>query len=67
MPTGVAQLAVAIAQRLGLTATQTQEIQQAAEIHDLGKIATSDAILTKPAPPSTPEQAFVREHRGAVM
>lgn len=41
----VAQLAAAIARQLGLSPLQAREIQQAAELHDIGTIAIPDAIL----------------------
>ncbi len=58
----VAQLAAAIARQLGLSTLQAQELQQAAELHDIGKIAIPYAILQKPGPLSDHEQALVHQH-----
>jgi putative nucleotidyltransferase with HDIG domain len=44
---GVARFAVAIAQELMLSARDIENIREACELHDLGKIGVDDAILTK--------------------
>jgi diguanylate cyclase (GGDEF)-like protein len=59
---GVARLAGAVASRLGLGEADTAEIQRGAQLHDLGKIAIPDAILSKPGALTDDEWAFVRQH-----
>jgi HD domain-containing protein len=46
----VAQYAVAIARELDLEESLVELIEQAAAVHDLGKIAVPDRILLKPGP-----------------
>jgi diguanylate cyclase (GGDEF)-like protein len=58
----VAELACAVAHRLGLPQEEVESIRQAAELHDLGKVAIPDAILFKPGPLSESEWAFIRRH-----
>jgi two-component system, cell cycle response regulator len=47
---------------MGLTGEEQQQLQQAAELHDVGKVAIPDAILHKPGPLDEEEWAFVRRH-----
>jgi diguanylate cyclase (GGDEF)-like protein len=58
----VADLACAVARRLGLPREEIENIRQAAELHDLGKVAIPDAILFKPGALSDSEWAFIRRH-----
>jgi two-component system cell cycle response regulator len=58
----VAELAERTARRLGLAAEEVERIRHAGELHDAGKVAIPDAILSKPGPLSEDEWAFVRRH-----
>lgn len=58
----VAALAEATAERLGLSAEQVEHVRLAAELHDIGKVAIPDAILTKPGPLSEQEWEYMRRH-----
>ncbi len=58
----VADLAVAVAQELGLQQEEVVDVRRAAELHDIGKIAVPAAILEKPGPLSEEEWTFVRRH-----
>ena len=58
----VAALATATAERFSLTVEDVEQIRQAAELHDVGKVAIPDAILEKPAPLDESEWAFMRRH-----
>ncbi|HWH93345.1 MAG TPA: diguanylate cyclase [Baekduia sp.] len=58
----VAELAVAVARRLGLSPAEVEQIRQAADLHDVGKVAIPDAILDKPGPLDDEEWAFMRRH-----
>jgi diguanylate cyclase (GGDEF)-like protein/putative nucleotidyltransferase with HDIG domain len=58
----VAELAVAVARRLGMTAEDVDEIARAAELHDVGKVGIPDAILDKPGPLDGDEWEFMRQH-----
>jgi len=58
----VSELAVTIAEQLGLPEWEIRLIASAALIHDLGKIAISDAILQKPAALNTEEYEAIKSH-----
>jgi two-component system, cell cycle response regulator len=58
----VAELAVGVATELGMDAEQRDEVARAAELHDTGKVAIPDAILSKPGPLDEAEWAFMRRH-----
>ena len=56
----VAQLADQLCERLGLSTEERGRIRQAAELHDIGKVAIPDDILHKPGPLDPAEWAFIR-------
>ena len=58
----VAHYAVEIAQSLGFDTLRTQQMRRAGLLHDVGKLAVSNAILDKPGPLSDDEWAIVRRH-----
>jgi len=58
----VAELALAVAEQLGMEAEQRDETYRAAQLHETGKMAIPDAILNKPGPLEEPEWEFVRQH-----
>ena len=58
----VALLAQGVGVRLGLRAHELYEVVRAAELHDIGKMAIPDAILTKPGPLDEGEWEFMRQH-----
>ncbi|MEM7048044.1 MAG: HD domain-containing phosphohydrolase [Acidobacteriota bacterium] len=47
---------------LGLGVTELEELMLTATLHDVGKLATPDSILRKPAPLSTQEKEVMRRH-----
>ena len=55
-------LAVIIAQELGLSQSELDDISHGALLHDIGKIAIPDAILLKPGPLTDEERAVMRQH-----
>jgi diguanylate cyclase (GGDEF)-like protein len=59
---GVAELAAGVAEELGLDAEERDEVRRAAELHDVGKMAIPDAILSKPGPLDQAEWEFIRKH-----
>jgi two-component system cell cycle response regulator len=59
---GVAELAVATAERLGIDGEELTQLRHAAALHDIGKVAIPDAIIDKPAALSDDEWAFMRRH-----
>jgi putative nucleotidyltransferase with HDIG domain len=58
----VTELAVALAETLGLAEEDVNTIRYAAILHDIGKIGISEAILTKPGPLIPSERAVVEAH-----
>jgi two-component system, cell cycle response regulator len=59
---GVAELAEQTARRLGLSDEEAEQVSHAAELHDIGKVAIPDAILSKPSPLDPREWEFIRRH-----
>jgi two-component system, cell cycle response regulator len=59
---GVAMLAGAVAERLGLSTGEVDEVVRAAQLRDIGKLGIPDGILGKPGPLTQQEIAYVREH-----
>jgi two-component system cell cycle response regulator len=59
---GVAEMASEIATRLDLQPEESDRLGLAAELHDIGKIAIPDRILSKPGPLDAEEWAFMRRH-----
>ena len=58
----VAELAVLLAEELGMPPHEVQNIGLAAELHDIGKAAIPEAILSKPGPLDDAEWEYVRRH-----
>jgi HD-GYP domain-containing protein (c-di-GMP phosphodiesterase class II) len=59
---GVADLAESTALSLQLSHDLVEQVRHATELHDVGKVAVPDAILTKPGPLDEEEWAFIRRH-----
>jgi putative two-component system response regulator len=51
-----------LARRLGLPEREAAQLEQAAQLHDIGKIGIPDAILLKPGPLTAAEFAQVKLH-----
>ncbi|HEX5027752.1 MAG TPA: diguanylate cyclase [Gaiellaceae bacterium] len=58
----IGTLAVDVGRMLGLRRDELEELERAAQLHDLGKLAVPDEILHKPGPLDEREWAFVRQH-----
>lgn len=61
----VAELAVAIVERLGLPDADANDIRDAALMHDIGKLAVPAEILSKPGALTAAEFALIKEHAEA--
>ena len=59
---GVAGLAENVARHLGMTDAEVAQVCHAAELHDIGKVAIPDSILSKPGPLDDDEWVFMRRH-----
>ena len=59
---GLGALAGDVGRMLGLRRDELEELDRAAQLHDLGKLAVPDEILSKPGPLDEREWAFVRQH-----
>ena len=58
----VVDLALAVADGLGLDAAARRRVELGALLHDVGKLAVPDAILNKPGALDETEWAIMREH-----
>jgi two-component system cell cycle response regulator len=58
----VAELVVAVSRELGLEHAEIVAVRRAAELHDVGKLAIPDAILSKPGALDEQEWEFMRQH-----
>ncbi len=58
----VTELAICVGQMLGLNAEGLEALRWGAYLHDLGKVATPDAILHKPGKLSADEWTVMRRH-----
>src|ERR1700684_4503125 len=58
----VAHFAIATAEGLGLSASEVERVEIAARLHDVGKLAIPDVILTKAGPLDSNEWAIMRTH-----
>ncbi len=59
---GVADIAVALARKLGLAGPAIRTLRRAALLHDLGKLGVSNLILDKPDRLNPDEMAAMRRH-----
>jgi two-component system cell cycle response regulator len=59
---GVADLASATATRLGVPQEHMEAARQTGLLHDVGKVAIPDEILSKPGPLDESEWAFMKRH-----
>ena len=53
---------VLLGRELGWSEDRLSSVQDAAYLHDIGKIAVSDRVLTKPGPLSSEEWELMRQH-----
>jgi diguanylate cyclase (GGDEF)-like protein/PAS domain S-box-containing protein len=58
----VAAMARAVGERMGMPDEELEGLERAAELHDIGKIAIPDAILSKPGPLDPEEWSFMHRH-----
>ncbi|OPX24739.1 MAG: hypothetical protein B1H04_01535 [Planctomycetales bacterium 4484_123] len=58
----VVELAVSLAQAAGIAGPQLRDIERAAALHDVGKIAVPEAIIRKPGRLSPAEAALMQRH-----
>jgi len=58
----ISSLALEIGTSLGLRRDELAELERAAQLHDLGKLAVPDEILHKPGPLDDEEWAEIRRH-----
>jgi diguanylate cyclase (GGDEF)-like protein len=58
----VAELALKLGRKLGMSRQALRDLVAAAELHDIGKAAIPDAILEKAASLDTQDRAFIERH-----
>jgi two-component system cell cycle response regulator len=59
---GAAELAEAVAKRMGVSALERAHVRLASQLSGLGKLALPDALLGKAGELSAEERAYVRDH-----
>lgn len=60
--TRVTELTVALAERFGFDGDDLENVRRGATLHDIGKMAVPDSVLTKPGPLDDDEWALMRRH-----
>jgi putative nucleotidyltransferase with HDIG domain len=60
--TGVAEIAVGLAQQFGCAPELVRDIRRAALLHDIGKLGVSNLILDKPGKPTPDELTQIQKH-----
>ena len=58
----MARRSVAVGRVLGMSPSELETLRQGARLHDVGKIGTSDAVLSKPGPLDELEVEEMRRH-----
>jgi HD-GYP domain-containing protein (c-di-GMP phosphodiesterase class II) len=58
----VQSLATQLGQRIDLSAAQLEKLKFAAEIHDIGKVAVNDFLLSKPGRFTEAEHLMIQQH-----
>lgn len=58
----VSHYALKIAERMGFTGQALEDVRLGAELHDIGKIGTREAVLRKPGPLTADEFTHITEH-----
>jgi hypothetical protein len=58
----VADLAVRVAREMNLSQSDSENIEIAARVHDIGKVAVPDSILLKPGPLTEEEWVVMKRH-----
>src|SRR5215210_9517915 len=59
---GVTELAMETARRMGIAGEELTHLRHAASLHDIGKVAVPDAIISKPTALDSHEWEFMRRH-----
>ena len=59
---GVAELVAQVAERMGVEGEELTQLRHAGALHDIGKVAIPDGIITKPGPLTDEEWAFMHRH-----
>jgi diguanylate cyclase (GGDEF)-like protein len=58
----IVELVRSVGQQLGLSGDEVGDLALAAELHEVGKLAIPDSILSKPEPLTEEETRFLRRH-----
>lgn len=58
----VAEMSMLFAKKLGLGGKEIEDIVRGALLHDIGKLAIPETVLSKPGPLSPAERALVEQH-----
>ena len=60
----VTELAIALAEKLGIAGEELTDVRWGALLHDIGKMSVPDAILLKPGKLTSEEFDIIKEHPG---
>jgi putative nucleotidyltransferase with HDIG domain len=60
--TGVAEIAVGLAEQFGCSPDLVRDIRRAALLHDIGKLGVSNLVLDKPGKPTAAELEQIQKH-----
>jgi two-component system, cell cycle response regulator len=58
----VVELSLAVGSRLGMNPAELEQLERAALLHDIGKLAIPDEVLHKPGSLTDDELRFIRQH-----
>ena len=59
---GVAELSAELAGRINMNVEERKVLQHAAKLHDVGKVAISDSVISKPSRLTRAEYLMVQQH-----
>lgn len=59
---GVAELSAELAERINMAVEERNVLQHAAKLHDIGKLAISDSVISKPSRLTRAEYLMVQQH-----
>jgi HD-GYP domain-containing protein (c-di-GMP phosphodiesterase class II) len=59
---GVAELSAELARRIDMAVEDRKVLGHAAKLHDIGKVAISDSVISKPSRLTRAEYLMVQQH-----
>jgi putative nucleotidyltransferase with HDIG domain len=59
---GVSELSVELAERINMDVKERKVLQHAAKLHDVGKVAINDSVISKPSRLTRAEYLMIQQH-----